>query len=208
MLMGERVAPGRYTAELAAAGPLASTSWLGAWLASFNLDSYYKFNLTHTTHYAYYWLETDAARWQDMSRGFALTARFTGHHSNAHFDLVQARAFPARQAAKFSTVRETLRQFLERPHRHVGPPVVDLSNVTWVTYTLPNVTMPGHTARPQQHVLPSEPLPILIRHPEANFLWQRSCFRPATANGGNDRMETPGIDLTLPYWMGRHDGAF
>lgn len=208
LLMGERVAPGAYAAELRSASPLASTAWLGAWLASFNLDSYYKFNLTHTAHYAYFWLETDPARWQDMSRGFAITARYTGHHQNAHFDLVQASADPSLRPTKFSTVRETVRQFLERPHRHVGPTVVDLSQVTWVTYTLPTVTLPGQQPRPQQHTLPSEPLPVRIRHPEGNFLWQRTCFRPAVASGGNPRYETPGIDLTLPYWMGRHDGAF
>ena len=208
LLMGERVAPGRYTAELQAASPLASTAWLGAWIASFNLDSYYKFNLTHTAHYGYFWLETDAARRQEMSRGFAITSRFTGHHANAHFDLVQASADPSTRASKHSTVRETLRQFLDRPHRHVGPSLVDLSQVTWVTYTLPTITLPGQQPLPQQRTLPSEPLPVRIRHPEGNFLWQRTCFRPAVANGGNPNFETPGIDLTLPYWMGRHDGAF
>jgi hypothetical protein len=37
-----------------------------------------------------------------------------------------------------------------------------------------------------------------------DFIWQRSPFQ--LTGGGNAPLEYPGIDLFLPYWMGRHCG--
>jgi hypothetical protein len=39
-----------------------------------------------------------------------------------------------------------------------------------------------------------------------DFLWQRSPF--LLYGGGSARIEAPGIDYLLPYWMGRYYGVF
>lgn len=208
LLMGNRVANNRYAADLRQAGPLAATNWLAAWISTFNLDSYYKFNLSHSTNYNYYRLETNQQRWADMARSKRILIRYVGHHHNPHFDLVHASFDPSLRATKHPGVREALRKFVKRNHREVGPAVVDLSNVQWVTITLPSVALPGQTPKPQQRTLPSQPIDIVLRKPEGNFLWQRTPFSPARPHGGMPTKETPGIDLVLPYWMGRHEGAF
>ncbi len=56
--------------------------------------------------------------------------------------------------------------------------------------------------------VPSEPLDLVLRRYTGNFLWQRDPFTPATAGAGNAQSEKSGLDLVLPYWMGRHEGGF
>jgi uncharacterized protein (TIGR03437 family) len=48
-----------------------------------------------------------------------------------------------------------------------------------------------------------EPIPVPERV-RTDFLWQRSPF--LLYGGGEGRIEGPGIDFILPYWMGRHYG--
>jgi hypothetical protein len=45
------------------------------------------------------------------------------------------------------------------------------------------------------------PVPERVR---TDFLWQRSPF--LLYGGGSGRIESPGIDFILPYWMARHYG--
>jgi hypothetical protein len=104
-------------------------------------------------------------------------------------------------------VRESLRRFVQRPHRLVGPPVVDLSGVTWVTYANPTVPLPGQSAAPSTVTLPNAPLDPAIRQPESDFLWQRGPFEPASPNSGDPAEENTGLCLVQPYWMGRFHGV-
>ena len=210
LLTGHRMDPARYSAELAAAGPLTKLSWFGAWTGVLGLESYYKYNLSHIGLHTYFRLETDPGRWQDMRRAYAIIERYVGHHRNAHFDLIQTSIDPSAQVDLFPSTREALRQFLGMCHRDVAPPVVDLSGVTWVT--LPTF---GHSTRGGTLSLggstaqyPTEPLPMQLRQPGGDFIWQRDPFSPATPNGGDAYVEKNGLDLLLPYWMGRHQGAF
>lgn len=210
LLIGHRMNPTKYRAELAAAGGLAESAWLGLWSATFGVDHYYKYNLSHIGLYNYFRLETDAGRWAAMLRGYLMLERYVGHHRNAHFDLIQSTIDPSTRATLFPQTREVIRRFLNRPHRRVAPPVVDLSGVQWVTltqtgYTQNNGSMQIQTTSTQ---MPSEPLDITLRYPESNFIWQRDPFRPAQPNEGNAREEKHGLDLVLPYWMGRYYGAF
>ena len=209
LLIGERVAPGAYSAELAKASPLAETVWLATWTSTFGLDHYYKFNLAHVGYYNYFRLETDPTRWQHVHRGWRILERYVGHHRNAHFDLINASIDPSSGPVLHAEVRELLRGFLGRNHRTVAPAVVDLSNVTWQTFTLTGYTTQGGGALSSGTTqLPSEPLDFDQRKYEGAFHWQRTPFEPAQAGSGNPRVEKPGIDVLLPYWMGRHAGAF
>ena len=56
--------------------------------------------------------------------------------------------------------------------------------------------------------VPSEPLNFDQRRYSGNFHWQKDPFTPATANHGNPKMEKHGVDVALPYWMGKVFGAF
>ncbi|MFC1707740.1 hypothetical protein ACFL59_13145 [Planctomycetota bacterium] len=208
LLIGEQVAPGRYRAELARRAPVAELVWLGTWITDMNLDSYYKFNLQHIAFYNYFRLENDRDRRRHMARAFAITQRTVGHHRNPHFDLVQTSVHPELEATLFPSIRESLRRFVKRNHRVLAPDSVDLTSVRWETFRNLNVALPGKR-KPQSFVrLPTRPLDIELRKYTGCFLWQRSPFQPAVAGRGHPRAEKPGIDLVLPYWMGRYHDAF
>lgn len=210
LLIGHRVNPGKYAALLAQAGPLSETAWLGAFTGVFGTDHYYGFNLGHIGKYNYFRLETDPQRWQDLQRSNLITRRYVGHHRNAHFDLIQTTIDPASEGVFFPSIREGLRQLMDMPHRRVGPPVVDLSGVTWVNlpiFAYSNTSSGSATVGSQTQRFPTEPLDVFLRGP-TDFQWQRDPFTPATPNGGDPKSERVGIDLVLPYWMGRARGAF
>ena len=203
LLIGYRMDPPRYSAELAAAGPLTKLAWFGMWTSVLGVDHYYKFNLSHVGLYNYFRLETDPGRWQDMRRAYSIIERYVGHHRNAHFDLIRASFDPS--------TREALRQFAGMNHREVAPAVIDLSGVTWVslqTFGYQNTGSGGVSVGGTPQQFPSEPLPMHLRKPSGHFQWQRDPFTPATPNQGNPRAEKIGLDLVLPYWMGRYMGAF
>ena len=210
LLIGHRVDP-RYAQPLAEAGPLAETAWLTAWTGALNTDQYYKFNLAHTNLYNYFRLETDPARWQAMRRAYAITERYVGHHANAHFDLIRATVDPAPKPDLQGSAREALRQFLATPHRYVALPVIDLSAVTWqdlVQSGYQNTSGGGVQLVQTKHRFPSAPLAATLRRPAKDFFWQRDPFSPAAPGWGDPQLEKTGLDLLLPYWLGRHHGAF
>jgi hypothetical protein len=203
LLIGEQVAPGRYRAELQRWGVVAETAWLGLWIATASPEKYYKFNLNHLALYNYFKLESDPGRYQDVLRGNAIIRRYTGHHHNPHLNLIQTSIDSSLSPVTHPSVREATRGFLKRNHRQVSPPIVDLSQIQFAPVPLVGPTGQSHTVS-----LPTEPLPIELREYTSWFQWQRGPFTPAVANTGRDREERAGIDLVLPYWMGRHQGAF
>ncbi|MBL4846182.1 MAG: hypothetical protein JKY65_11695 [Planctomycetes bacterium] len=211
LLMAHRTDPAKYATALAEAGPLSESAWLGLWTSTFGTDHYYKFNLAHIGLYNYFRLETDPNRWQDLRRAYAITERYVGHHRNPHFDLIQGSIDPSTQAVKNPSIREAIRQLMDMPHREIGPAVVDLSAVQWVnlsTFSYSNTSGGGFSVGGQTSAFPTEPLDVFLRRPTGHFQWQRDPFSPATANAGNAKAERVGLGLTLPYWMGRAQGAF
>jgi hypothetical protein len=211
LLMGYRVDPAAYGLELAQAGPLSEFQWINSWFGAMGNDHYYKFNLAHLGYYNYFRLETDPQRWQDLLRGYRITRRFVGHHRNPHFDLIHTSVDPSTRAVFFPQVREVMRQFLERSHRQVAPPVVDLSGVTYVPVTSTSYTngqggVP--TVQTQTVLMPDEPLHVPLRAMTGHFLWQRTPFSAARPGAGNPNKEKHGLDAVGPYWMGAHVGAF
>ena len=207
LLFAARLTPGKYAHQVQRWAPLADLGWLNAWTGTFNLDDYFKFNLAHVTYYNYFRIETDAARWRKMARGAEIIRRYVGHHHNPHFNLIEATINPALRPTYHPGVREGIRRFLTRNHRRISPPVVDLSGVTWVTHSFAALNLGGVTVPPTL-TIPSAPLDIPLRHHTGDFMWQRGPFHPATAGQGDAHLEKPGIDILLPYWMGRYHGAF
>lgn len=216
LLDGMRMNPGRgYDAEFNRTIPMVDFAWLQAWGATLGLDHYYKYNLSHSAYYNYFRLESDQARWQTMNRAYRIMNRYVGHHHNAHFDLIHSTIDPSSRTAKFPTVRESVRQFLQRRHRHISPPVIDLSNVVWQTFTFTAYSNPtvaagsiGASVGTQTVQMPSEPLLARQRKYTKNFYWQRSPFAAASPNDGDPKLEKHGLDVVLPYWFGKSEGAF
>ena len=211
LLIGHQTDPTRYAQSLAQAGAHAETAWFTAWVAALNVDQYYKFNLNHVNSYSYFRLETDLTRWQAMRRADQIIERYVGHHRNAHFDLIRSSYVPSLQPVAHGGVREALRQFLQTPHRAVALPTIDLSGVTYDTFTTvgyTNTSGGGVQIVTTTQQLPTEPLHPILRKPANDFVWQRDPFTPASPNQGDAEREKSGLDVVLPYWMGRLHGAF
>ncbi|MEZ6186028.1 MAG: hypothetical protein R3F62_13585 [Planctomycetota bacterium] len=211
LLSGFRMDPQRYSGEVAAAGPLAETCWVSMWLNTLGMGQYYKFNLAHTTLYTYFRLETDAARWQAMRRGYALLERYVGHHRNAYFDLIRTSIDPSTAPALYGAAKEALRRFARMHHRSKAPAVIDLSAVTYQAVpVLGYQPLPGGGVQLTSGVeaFPTEPLSMELRRLDGDFMWQRDPFTPAQPGDGSDRDEKHGLDLVLPWWLGRQLGAF
>jgi hypothetical protein len=206
LLVGDRAAPGRYDAELARLSPLAELAWLDSWIGSFDLDHYYGNNLSHISFFNYFRLETDPNRWADMMRAFRILRRYVGHHRNPHFDFIATSIDPSNKTALWGDAREVLRHTLARNHRSISAPVIDLSGITYQTFQLAPIPIPG--AVPQTVTYPTEPLDPVLRPAAGWFLWQKSPFDAATPSTGSAFEEEPGLDYTMPYWMGSYYGAF
>ncbi len=206
LTIGERLNPGRYAAEIQRLDGLAPFTWLGAWISVNQLDGYYKFNLQMLNAYNYFRLETDQQRWMEMARGYRIVQRWVGHHHNPHFDMIQSAIDPALQTSLFPSVRESLRLFLTRNHRDRVPPGLDLSVIQWADFTFGSLSSPlGNT-----ETVPTAPIPIPLRKYTGYFQWQKQPSREAVRQPTNFGafLEKPGIDVDLPYWMGRWHGAF
>ena len=206
LLIGERVSPGRYRAELARWSPLAEIAWLGAWLSTFNLDSYYKFNLGEITDYNYFRLETDPVRYQRMMRNHRITRRYIDKHVNAHFDTIGLTVEPRTRRVLAPQVRQALREFLTRCHREFSPRDLRTDDIQWVPYTMFAVNADERRIERRDILMPSRSVDVR-RRPPTDFLWQRSPFGVATAGEGSPFGETPGVDYTLPFWMARFHRA-
>jgi hypothetical protein len=211
LLTGMRMWPGQYAAEFAQTAPTVYFNWLGAWTSTFGFDHYYKYNLAHSAYFTYFRYETDQTRWQEMNRGYRIMERYVGHHRNAHFDLVQTSIDPSTSPVLHPATRESMRRFLRRNHREVVPAVVDLSNVVWQPFTFSAYSNPssgGASFGSATTQVPSEPLDFHQRKYTGNFHWQRDPFTPGVPNHGNPKAEKHGLDVVLPFWMGKHLGAF
>ena len=115
---------------------------------------------------------------------------------------------PASGATFFPQTKEVLRRFVRRPHRNAAPAVVDLSKVVYQTIQIRSFDVVGGTAGVKTLSLPTEPLDFVLRDTAHTFLWQNNPFEAAKVGDGDPKSECLGVDLVLPYWMGRDRGAF
>ncbi len=207
LTIGQRMHPGRYDTEHARLEGLAPMTWLGAWLSVNKLDGYYSFNLQMLNAFNYFRYELDQTRWMEMARGYRIVQRWVGQHQNPHFDLIQSAIDPSLAPSLFPSVRESLRQFLTRNHRVRVPPGLNLSGIQWHDFTFGSLFNPlGET-----ETVPTEPIPVPLRRYTGYFQWQKQPVREAIRlipNDFGERYEKPGVDVDLPYWMGRWFGAF
>jgi uncharacterized protein (TIGR03437 family) len=139
-------------------------------------SSYFKFNLDFMSFYNLVRLGNDSS----FLDAYQIVRNYTASHQNAFFDMVDC-ALQGPNSARDAEARSLLDEWLLRP---VRDPSVDLTGTVMVC---------GSEA--------CSPVPVPLR-PPTDFLWERDPFE--LTGGGSSRVESPGIDYILPYWMGRY----
>lgn len=142
-------------------------------------SSYFKFNLDFMSFFNLVRLGND----NSYLNAYQIARDHTASHQNAFFDMVDC-ALQGPNSARDAEARRLLDEWLLRSTRD---PYVDLANTLKVC---------GNEA--------CSPVPVPLR-PPTDFLWQRDPFE--LTGGGASRVESPGIDYILPYWMGRYLGV-
>ncbi|MDF1664371.1 MAG: hypothetical protein P1V97_21580 [Planctomycetota bacterium] len=208
--VGALTNPGKWGAVYQRHAPMASIFWLPTWVSAQEVhESYYKFNLGHSTLLNLLELETDPAQYRDYLKGLRMLRQAIGHHGNAWFNSVYAMALPPSRMTMGPQIKNELDRFALRPRRgqtirnSLDPSIAK----TTITITTPNAGgAPGGAVStgPRSKEVASTPLPVERRAP-ADFLWQRS---PFSLDGSYaPERQKPGVDLVLPYWFARNHGV-
>jgi hypothetical protein len=207
LLTAARFDPAQFSGELARWSPLTRMAWLSQWTGTFSLDDYFGFILAHCTYYTHLRQETDQARWTDMSRAYRIMRRYMGHHRNAYFDSMNVALDPADTRYR-GAVREELVRFVQRPHRKVAPATFDPTAIRYVPFTFGVAGYGPGGGTGVTVMIPDEPLSPELRNGEDDSIWQRSPFSPYKGPGqGDPHIESTGVDLVGPYWLGRYHGV-
>ena len=146
-------------------------------------ESYFKFNLDAITFYSLLRLEEESSRRGDYIATYRTFRSIIENHGNAFFNVID-RAMIGPNLQRDAETAKLMVQWLERPRRDFH---VDLRG--------------KYKACGSDRAC--DPIPVVERV-RTDFLWQRSPF--LLFGGGSGRIETPGIDFILPYWMARFYG--
>ncbi|HYP05594.1 MAG TPA: hypothetical protein VER03_05100 [Bryobacteraceae bacterium] len=145
--------------------------------------SYYKFNLDAIALYSLLRLEEESPRRGDYIATYRTFRSIIATHGNVFFNVID-RAIAGPSNSRDAETTKLMAQWLERPTRDFR---VDLRS--------------KYKSCGEDKACSPIPVPERVR---TDFLWQRSPF--LLYGGGDGRIESPGIDFILPYWMGRHYG--
>ncbi|MCW5980129.1 MAG: hypothetical protein KIT09_18750 [Bryobacteraceae bacterium] len=187
MQVGRRVAPERFEALFGVYRFWYASSVVNP-IAYESLDphnSYFKFNLAAINLFNLIRLERNSYYNWWYQRAYRAWRNATGSHLNAHFNMID-RALGEPNGGRDLETRILLEQWLYRPARD-----------EWVD-------LRGRYAACLQEDRSCTPIPAHERV-NTDFLWQRSPF--LLYGGGSGRIESPGIDYILPYWMARYYGV-
>jgi len=148
---------------------------------------YFANNLGFATAYSLYAMETDPVLKKQWAGSIRDMYNQVTDHLNAHFAMIYLATTGDRSETALAAATG---QLIDIP----GPPrwsrAVDYRND-------PDKKLLTGGERLEYALLAHEQVP-------SDFLWQRS---PTVSHGGSDAAyETPGLDLLLPYWMGRANG--
>jgi uncharacterized protein (TIGR03437 family) len=146
--------------------------------------SYFKFNLAAITFYNLLRLEEPGSSKRDSYfEAYRAFRPAVAGHGNAFFNMID-RALTGTDARRDSETIELMAAWLLRPSRD-----------NWVDLRGKYPACGEDRA--------CQPIPVVDRV-RTDFLWQRSPF--LLYGGGEGKIESPGIDFILPYWMARHYG--
>jgi uncharacterized protein (TIGR03437 family) len=147
-------------------------------------ESYFKFNLAATTFYNLIRLEEPGSSKRDAYlEAYRTFRRAVAQHGNAFFNIID-RVLSGPDAARDAETMELVAAWTLRPRRD-----------TWTDLRGKYPACDEDRA--------CQPIPVVERV-RTDFLWQRSPF--LLYGGGEGKIEAPGIDFILPYWMARHYG--
>ena len=150
-------------------------------------DEYFPNGLAFTRVFILNILEEDKARRQFLRRVLVAVFEKVRDHLNPHFAAICLLAGDPHDAAARATVQGMLYDFPVGP---VWARAVDRRT---------QAQIPAHDANHVEFAL------LTRERVPTDFLWQRS---PCLSHGSWDLpVEYPGLDLLLPYWMGRVAGA-
>ncbi len=201
----QRAAPQKYAGVLADHWPLADTAWIAQWATTTDpINKYYKFNMAHGLLMTYLRQEADPTRWNKVVRGLRILRSTIGHHMNPHFDVCYASAHPAVAPGMRNDFETLLASWLKRPRRQVTMTNSANPAIQQVFYQPAAVAAVGAPSTGAGEILAKYPIPVTQRR-GTDFLWQRNPFR--MDGHGNGTENEPGIDFTLPYWLGRYYGV-
>lgn len=146
--------------------------------------AYFKFNLGHIALYNLVRLEEPGVARQLYVDAFQTLRQCTGHHQNAHFNMIE-HALDGPDETRDAQTNEYLGLWLNRPRRD---------------YFVNHGTDYGVCGEDRTCLV----VPV-DKRVNTDFLWQRSPF--LRYGGGAGTVETAAIDYLLPYWMGRYYGV-
>ena len=182
--IGRQINPERFRAPYEELRRIAIGIGLPISLESFDEhESYFKFNLDAIALYSLLRLEEQSPRRSDYIATYRTFRSIIADHGNAFFNVIDRAVIGPNAQRDAETVR-LMAQWLERPRRDL---YVDLRG--------------KYEACGSDRAC--DPIPVAERV-RTDFLWQRSPY--LLFGGGSGRIETPGIDFILPYWMGRYYG--
>ena len=182
--IGRQINPERFRAPYEELRRIAIGIGLPISLEAFDEhESYFKFNLDAIALYSLLRLEEESPRRSDYIATYRTFRSIIADHGNAFFNVIDRAVIGPNAQRDAETVR-LMAQWLERPRRDL---YVDLRG--------------KYEACGSDRAC--DPIPVAERV-RTDFLWQRSPY--LLFGGGSGRIETPGIDFILPYWMGRYYG--
>jgi hypothetical protein len=202
--------PARYGPRRIPYAPLADMLWLNGWLSAQEVhEAYFKFNLENMSLLTLQSHETDPAAYRSEIRLHETLRQTIAHHQNPYFDSIYAAGVPAAGPALSGDVRHQLEKWTQRKRRGWGQRLSQDPTIPKATYTtsVPNATgapSSGFQTGPRSQVVALFCVPVELRPPTA-FLWSSSPFE---LDGWEDpKIENPGVDLMLPYWIARSYGV-
>jgi hypothetical protein len=187
---------------------MASVYWLNAWATSREvMTGYYGFNLGHTGIAIMAMAETDPVLYREYVKPLEIFRDVVGHHLNAWFDVLYPMIVPSAAPVWGPVVEGELQCWSLRDRRAKR---VDLRNdptIQKVTYTSPLIGISNVNAAlsgSQSVTVAAHPVPIEKRV-YGSFLWSWHPFQLRSWSG-DPTWQPSGMELLLPYWIGRSYG--
>ncbi len=186
--------------------PLAYIEWLGIWTGLIDpLDGYYGWNLGQGARYHQMRLVTNPDLYMAIERAHDMERRGIGHHENAYFQCTDAAVEPSLAATLSPEIVDELRRWTARPRRDFDTQNSTNPAIAQALYSVPlsfqkNPSGTGALV-PVSRMEAEYPIPVDERTC-TDFLWQRDPFQ--LDGGGDPHNEEAGVDMVLPYWMGRY----
>jgi hypothetical protein len=181
---------------------LSRIFWFPMWMSSREVhDGYFKYNLMHSTMAILVSTEADPALYREYLKGVEIMRETTGHHMNAWFDSVYAMAVPSAASLTGLVIKGELEHWALRERRSVFRANSADPTIAKTLYHNPNLP-----AASSAKWVATYPLPIELRA-HGDFTWQTDPYQLDGGWGGATKQH-PGVDLVLPYWVGKSYGLW